>query len=180
MRFFRKLRRRMPRRHDIQNNPSLSMFRYYFRQPELWAMNRNSIARGFAIGLFSAFLPMPFEMLVAIYLAIILRGNVIFASSLVWISNPFTWVPLYTPCYLLGAWLIRLDPIDITAMTTFKLDLSLGYHYVALWLGCLIIGTLLSTSSYLLIKFIWRNQVRAEWQQRKEKRARVKPTVLPK
>ncbi|MGH1543670.1 MAG: DUF2062 domain-containing protein [Arenicella sp.] len=180
MRFFRKLRRRMPKRHDIQSHRSLSMFRTYWHFPELWAMNRSSIAKGIAIGLFSAFLPMPFEMVVAIFLAVFFRGNVIFAFSLVWISNPFTWIPLYTPCYLLGAWIIQLEPIALSQMTTLRLNLDLAYHYVALWLGCLIVGTVLSASSFALVHGIWRTQVRSEWQQRKLRRKQIKQASLNK
>jgi len=174
MRFFRKLRRRLPRRDDIESHSSLKAFSSYWKDGELWAFNRNSIARGCAIGIFSAFLPMPFEMVVAVFLAIMLRGNVIFAFSLIWISNPVTWVPLYTPCYLLGAKILQLDPITLSEMTTLKLNLHLGYHYVALWLGCLIIGSFLAATTYFLINSLWRSQVRSEWEDRKKRRQKSK------
>ena len=174
MRFFRKLRRRLPRRDDIESHSSLKPFRTYWKDGELWAFNRNSIALGCAIGIFSAFLPMPFEMVVAVFLAIMLRGNVIFASSLVWISNPITWLPLYTPCYLLGAKILQLDPINLSEMTTFKIDFDLGYHYVALWLGCLIIGSCLAIITYFSINTLWRSQVRNEWLERKKRRKKLK------
>ena len=90
MRFFRKLRRKLPRKHEIENNPSLSIFKAFWKRPDLWAMNRNSISTGVAVGIFCAFLPMPFEMLAAAFLAIVLGGNIIFAVSMVWISNPLT------------------------------------------------------------------------------------------
>ena len=133
-------------------------------------MNRNSVAKGISIGIFCAFLPMPFEMAVAVFMAIMLRGNVIFAFSFIWISNPVTWVPLYTPCYLLGAAILQIDPITLSEMTTLKLNLDLGFHYVALWLGCLIIGTSLAMMSYFLINTLWRSQVRSEWNDRKRRR----------
>lgn len=174
MRFFRKLRRRLPRRDDIESHSSLKAFSAYWKDGELWAFNRNSIARGCTIGIFSAFLPMPFEMVVAVFLAIMLRGNVIFAFSLIWISNPVTWVPLYTPCYLLGAKILQLDPITLSEMTTLKLNLNLGYHYVALWLGCLIIGSVLAATTYFLINSLWRSQVRSEWEDRKKRRQKSK------
>lgn len=167
MRFFRKLRRKLPKKHEIENNPSLSMFKAFWKRSELWAMNRNSLPMGIAVGIFCAFLPMPFEMLAAAFLAIALNGNIIFAISLVWISNPLTWVPLYTPCYLFGTKLLQIEPIAITEMSSFKLNAELGYHYAALWLGCLIIGLTISSLSYFILRIIWRRQVQYEWSTRK-------------
>jgi len=87
MRFFRKLRRKLPKKQDIESQPGLNMFRAFWKRPELWAMNRNSISIGVAAGVFSAFLPMPFEIVVAAFLAIVFGGNLIFAITLIWISK---------------------------------------------------------------------------------------------
>ena len=175
MRFFRRLRRKLPKKHEIQNQPSLSMFRGFWKRPELWAMNRISLAKGVSIGLFCAFLPMPFEMVVAAFLAIMLGGNLLFASALVWISNPLTWIPIYTPCYLLGAKILQLDPIHINEFTSLSNLLQLGYHYAALWTGCLIFGIVISFSTYFIISFAWRRQVKSEWDERRQKRSKLKP-----
>lgn len=170
MRFFRKLRRRLPQRHEIENHGSLSMFKRFLRDPEVWAMNRNSVSKGVAIGIFCAFLPMPFEIVAAVALAILMGGNVIFAFSLIWISNPLTWIPLYTPCYLIGTKILGIAPIALNQFTTLKLNLEFGYHYVALWLGCLIVGLSLSITVRFLINSLWRSQVRSEWKSRQQRR----------
>lgn len=132
-------------------------------QSELWAINRNSVARGIAIGVFCAFLPMPFEMLPAIFLAIVYRGNLPFSVAGVWISNPLTWIPLYTPCYLLGSRIIGIEPIPLDQITI----LQVGSHYVALWLGCLIIGSLLGIITHFVISYMWASQVRKRWRKRR-------------
>jgi len=170
MRFFRKIRRKLPQRSEIENHNSLGLFKRFMKDPELWAMNRSSISKGVAIGIFSAFLPMPFEMVIAVVMAILMGGNVIFAFSLIWISNPLTWIPLYTPCYLLGTKILGIDPIALNQFTTLKLNLEFGYHYVALWLGCLIVGITVSSLSHFLINALWRSQVRSEWKNRQESR----------
>lgn len=170
MRFFRRLRRKLPKKHEIQNQPSLNIFKAFWKRPELWAMNRNSIAAGVASGIFSAFLPMPFEMVVAVFLAVVFGGNLIFASTFVWISNPLTWIPLWTPCYLLGTKILGLTPISISKIKTLQLNIELAYHYVALWLGCLIAGTILAFASYFLIRILWHRQVQSEWSDRQRKR----------
>ncbi|MGH1426870.1 MAG: DUF2062 domain-containing protein [Arenicella sp.] len=170
MRFFRKLRRKLPKKHEIENTPSLSMFKSFWKRPELWAMNRNSLPLGIAIGIFCAFMPMPFEMVLAAFLAIALGGNVIFAISFVWISNPFTWIPLYTPCYWIGTKIFRIEPIAITNMSSLRINAELGYHYAALWVGCTLVGLTLAFLSYFTLKVIWRRQVRHEWGLRKSQR----------
>lgn len=170
MRIFRKLRRKLPKKHDIENTPSLSLFKSFWSRSELWAMNRNSLPMGIAIGVFCAFLPMPFEMVVAAFLAVAFGGNVVFAISFVWISNPFTWIPLYTPCYWIGTKILRIDPIAITDMASFRINAELGYHYAALWIGCVSVGLVISFLTFVTLKIIWRRQVRHEWSLRKSRR----------
>lgn len=166
MKLFKNLRKYLPTAKEIQQYRYLHIFGDSLKQQELWTFNRQSTATGVAIGIFCAFLPMPFEMVPAIFLAALMRGNLPFAIAGVWISNPVTWVPLYTPCYLLGASILRIEPVALQQITIFQL----GWHYVALWLGCLIVGLSLSISVHFIISFIWRSQVRQRWKQRQQLR----------
>lgn len=162
MHLFKILRKYLPTYTEIQQYRYLHIFGDGLKQPEVWAFNRQSTAKGVAIGLFCAFLPMPFEMMPAIFLAVLMGGNLPFAMAGVWLSNPITWVPLYTPCYLLGAKILQLKPIALNQITL----MQAGIHYVALWLGCLIIGLTLSIGAHFLISFLWRSQVRQRWKRR--------------
>lgn len=128
------------------------------------------MSRGIAIGIFCAFLPMPFEMVPAIFMAVMIGANVPFAVAGVWISNPITWIPLYTPCYLLGAKIMQLEPIPVDQISM----LQLGWHYVALWAGCLIVGTFVSLSTHFLLNLIWSLQIRKRWQERRQRRIKAK------
>lgn len=166
MKFLKNLRKHLPTAKEIQQYRYLHIFGDNLKQPELWSFTRQSTATGIAIGLFCAFLPMPFEMVPAIFLAIYLRGNMPFALAGIWISNPLTWVPLYTPCYMLGAYIINIQPVDISKITI----LQFGWHYVALWLGCLIVGLVLSLGTHFIISFTWRSQIRQRWKLRKQTR----------
>jgi uncharacterized protein (DUF2062 family) len=124
------------------------------------------VTKGVAVGIFCAFLPMPFEMIAALFIAAMIGANAPFAVAGVWISNPFTWIPLYTPCYLLGARILQIEPIPLSEITI----LQVGWHYVALWLGCLIVGTIISISTHFILNQIWRSQIRRRWQQRRQMR----------
>ena len=64
------LRKYLPDPMRIQEHKHLRMFGQRLADPNLWHLNRRSIAGGTAIGLFCAMLPMPFQMLPAAALAI--------------------------------------------------------------------------------------------------------------
>ena len=168
MKFLSKLRGYLPTPSEVHKYKYIHIFGDTLKQAELWAFNRASVSKGIAVGLFCAFLPMPFEMVAAVFIAAMIGGHIPFAVAGIWISNPLTWIPLYTPCYLLGAWLIGVDPIPLE-----QIRISvLGWHYVALWLGCLIIGSVLSVATHFIIDAIWRVHIIKRWKQRRALRHR--------
>ena len=159
-----KIKKYLPTPSQVNDFRYIHVFGDRLKQAELWAFNRNSVAKGIAIGLFCAFLPMPFEMLAAILIAVSMGGHLPFAVAGVWVSNPLTWIPLYTPCYLLGTWIMGVDPIPLNEITI----LQIGWHYVALWLGCLIIGIIIAISAHFIISMLWRLHIVRRWQIRRE------------
>lgn len=65
------------------------------------------IARGIAIGLFTAWLPfLGLHMLLAAVFAAILRANKAMAMLWAWVSNPLTAVFIYYPAYRLGRFIL--------------------------------------------------------------------------
>ena len=171
MKALEKLKERLPTLRDLQGYRYIHIFGDTLKQPELWAFNRSSVSRGIAVGIFCAFLPMPFEMIPAIFIAAMLGGHLAFAVAGVWLSNPLTWIPLYTPCYLLGAWIVGVEPIPLHQITI----IQVGWHYFALWLGCLIIGLLVSLSAHFIINLLWRAHIIRRWKERRH--ARKKKSV---
>ena len=167
VKLIKSLHKYLPTPRQIREIRYLHIFGDGLKQNELWSFSRSSTAKGVAIGIFCAFLPMPFEMVPAIFMAIMLRGNLAFSIAGVWLSNPLTWVPLYTPCYLLGARILNIQPIPLDQVNL----LDVGWHYVALWLGCLIIGVTVSFSVHFTITFLWRRQIRERWAARRKLRA---------
>lgn len=162
MKLFESLKKHLPTQQEIAQYRYLHIFGDGLKHPDLWSFKRQSVAKGVAIGLFCAFLPMPFEMVPAIFFAVLMGGNLPFAVGGVWVSNPVTWVPLYTPCYLLGAKILQLEPIALSDITL----LQAGAHYVALWLGCLIVGLTVGVVTHFLISFLWRSQIQQRWRNR--------------
>lgn len=71
------------------------------------------IAWGIAIGVLVAWTPtIGVQMIIAGSLAWLLRGNVAAAVAIVWISNPYTAIPIYYSNYLVGHYLVGGEWLD--------------------------------------------------------------------
>lgn len=136
------------------------------------------IALGVALGMFTAFLPLlGLHTITALMLAFITRANKAIALLCSWISNPFTVIPIFVPCYLLGRAVVgifRTAPPTDTAevaeilkqtlsFSTLKSALTttefwresaalFGKIGLELITGCLICGIIIAISSYFIIK----------------------------
>ncbi|APZ42506.1 DUF2062 domain-containing protein [Acidihalobacter ferrooxydans] len=143
----------------------------------MWHLNRRSISGGVAVGLFMAFVPLPFQMLFAAVAAIILRVNLPTAAALVWISNPLTMPPILFFAYKLGLWVLRRSPHHMPAFT-----LSLewfGGEFLKIWEPLLVGSFLLSASTALLgyagMRLFWRCTVARRWALRRQRRLSGEP-----
>ncbi len=68
-------------------------------------------AKGIAIGVFSGCFPFfGFQTLFGIFLAKLAKGNIFLAAIGTWISNPFTYVPLYYFNYKVGKIFFKNSP----------------------------------------------------------------------
>ena len=69
-------------------------------------------AKGIAIGVFSGCFPFfGFQTIIGIILAKIFKGNLLLAAICTWVSNPFTYIPLYLFNYKVGSFLISSSSI---------------------------------------------------------------------
>ena len=68
-------------------------------------------AKGIAVGVFCGCFPFfGFQTLLGLFLARVAKGNLFLAAIGTWISNPFTYVPLYFFNYKVGSSLLRNSP----------------------------------------------------------------------
>jgi uncharacterized protein (DUF2062 family) len=164
----------MPRRTIKRLIPStrriraLNLHRFFgdrINNRKLWIINRISVSRAVAIGLFCAYLPLPFQMLLAALLAILFRANLPVAVVLVWISNPLTFLIIYTPPYLLGLLITGETAISLSNIT---IEMMMQ-QFAALWIGSLIFGTGLAIAGYILSNVVWRLMVTNRWTSRKKR-----------
>lgn len=153
------IKRFMPDHNKIRTHKSLRIFGTLLHDPNLWHLNRRSVAAGIAIGLFVAFLPLPMHMLIAAALAIPLRANLPLAVGVVWVNNPFTMVPFYYLGYQLGAVLMG------SAALPRETDLDPGIDWLLnegwdilqpMLLGGVIVGLICAVLGYVGMRLLWR------------------------
>ena len=173
----RLLRKLLPRARDIHGHGSLRpVFGRLLLSPDLWHLNRGSVAWAVSIGLFLAWAPVPFQMVLAAGVAIVVRCNLPVAVTLVWISNPVTVAPMFYAAHKLGAWILGIPPGD------FRIELSLrwlleelGNVWEPFLLGCLVMGIASAILGQIVLRLIWRAHVLVSWRDRRLRRQRSGP-----
>ena len=171
----RILKRFMPDHRVIRDHKHLRFFGKLLHDPNLWHLNKRSVSGAFAVGLFIALIPVPFQMAFAAAVAIPSRVNLPIAASLTWITNPFTTPPILYFSYKVGTWLLNEPIRELNFEVSFEwLTTKLGDVWEPLLLGCLFFATLSAILGSLLIRGLWRLKVVKDWQARKEIRLQKK------
>ncbi|WFE68548.1 DUF2062 domain-containing protein [Thiomicrospira sp. R3] len=175
-------RKWMPDPKKLYNIKGFNRVAHWFQDPNLWHLNRNSVAKAFFIGPFWAAMPMPWQMLTSAISAMLLRANLPLSVALVWISNPITMGPIWYFNYRMGALLLGEHAKD---NIQFEMSLDwLGHSFIAIWqpllLGSLVVGLALGTLGYFIIHLLWRIQVNLSWRKRHSNRRYKKRFKKPK
>jgi uncharacterized protein len=167
----RLLRRFMPDSHKVRNHKYLRFFGRLLHDPNLFHLNRHSVSGAFGVGLFWAFVPMPFQMVPAAACSIYFRVNLPISVGLVWISNPFTLAPIFFFCYKVGTWILDrpLKKFDFELSWAWLTN-ELGQIWQPFLLGCFLVGSVAAVVGYFAIHELWRWHVIRDWERRKQKR----------
>ncbi len=163
----RVLKKIMPDHHAIRHHKHLQCFGTLLHDRALWHMNHHSVAKAFAVGLFFAWVPVPFQMVLAAGASILFHANLPLSVVLVWLTNPITMPPMFYAAYKLGAWILgeELQHFDM-ALSFEWLMQELSLIWEPFLLGCLIIGAVCSFLGYFGIKIMWRYIVSKRWRNR--------------
>jgi len=166
----------LPCKETLKKSKFLGVFGRLILNPELWHFNKRSVSGAFAVGLFSAFIPLPFQMAIAAAGALIFRVNLPLSVALVWITNPVTIPPIFYGAYLVGAWILDTPVMEVEfALTIEWLKTGLLNIWQPFLLGCLICGIVAALTSLITIRILWRRSVLKSWQKRKFKRNKGNP-----
>ncbi len=164
------IKKYMPDPEKLKEHKNLQFLGDRLHNPNLWHLNRRSVAMAFAVGLFVAWIPTPGQMIIAAIAALFLRANLPVSVALVWITNPLTMPPMFYFAYLLGMKVLgeKTSNIDME-FTVDSVMSNLGDIGGPFLLGCLILGIISSISGYFVIKSIWRYSAIKKWNRRKNR-----------
>ena len=167
----------MPTREEMEGNKYLRPIAHRFLQSDLWRLNRRSVPRGFALGLFAGIV-IPFgQIFLAAFLARPFRANVPIAAAATFLTNPIT-----TPFVLfagnrIGSFALRLDSVTHGAPITTSLNSSLGDWLY--WLteqagitafGLVLLSFIAAFFGYFMAQWGWNYWVAHKWKKRVRRR----------
>ena len=150
----------LPKPQTIKENKTLQIFGDWLHGPNLWHLNRRSVAGAFAVGLFFAWMPVPFQMVLAAGAAILFSTNLPLSIALVWITNPVTIPAMFYFAYLVGTWIIGEPPTDFSFELTMDWLLNeLESSWKPFLIGCFSLASISSLIGYFAIDAFWRYEV---------------------
>lgn len=154
------IKKMFPGMEQMHGHRALAPLGPRLKSPDLWHLNRRSVAGAFAVGLFVAFLPLPMQMLIAATVALVVRVNLPISVILVWISNPVTMPPLFYTAYTLGRKVLNASPRPVRPEFSWEWFTS---ELLTIWqpllVGSLLLAAVASTTGYLLVRLLWRLNV---------------------
>lgn len=167
-------KRYLPAAQKIKEHKHLQIFGKLLHSSNLWHLNRYSVTMACSIGIFCAFMPIPFQMVLAAALAIIFSANLPISVVLVWISNPLTMPPIFYFTYKIGTLILDLPPkISQSSVSLQWFFGELQHIWKPLFLGSFICGIVAALLANIIMRFIWRITVLRSWHKRKQTRTRT-------
>ncbi len=142
----------MRSKRDIKHKKILSLFRNQNGSPFF-------NAKGLAIGVFSGCFPFfGFQTLIGVFFAKLAKGNVLLAAIGTWISNPFTYIPLYYLNYKVGSIFFNTSSNEIIEKSLVINDLwkQSRIFSLKLLLGSSCVGFLLALICGSIVFFIYK------------------------
>jgi uncharacterized protein (DUF2062 family) len=176
-------RRFMPDPHRIRKHRLLTWLGPWLHHPRLWHVSREGIARGAAIGGFFGLLVPIGQIPLSAVAAIALRANLPMAVATTFITNPFTFAPIYYFAYTLGLMLTGADSTATVVPASLAPHIQEGAGWLRSWVehivglgkplfvGLFVLACGFSLVSYFSINILWRLLTVRAWQGRFTRRA---------
>ena len=167
------LTRHIPTRDTVEHYRLLRPFAPHLRHPSLWRLNRRSVPRGVAVGLFVAIIIPFMHTVIAALLAIPTRANVAVAAVFTLVVNPLTIPPMYYAAYRIGSWELRHEGplVDPAAAERLSGELSRALFWIhhasgPIALGILTMAVAFAIVGYLAATLAWRYWSLSRWRSR--------------
>jgi uncharacterized protein (DUF2062 family) len=181
----------LPEHRTLVESRWLRPFRALLHDPALIVPHRRGVARGFAVGLFWAFMPVPGQSIFAAVCSVWLRVNVVVAMVTTWITNPFTAVPFVLTAHWIGALIIgphaapppetvALGSVDLFSLEALREGWrelrQLGAEFL---LGSMVLATVSAALGFAALNWFWLWSVRRRFATRRRAAAPPAPLSQP-
>lgn len=163
-------KRYIPTPEQIGRYRALRPFAALIADPGLWVLSRRNTAKGFGIGLFAAWLPIPLQTLVVVALTVWLRVNLPVAILASFVSNPITFGPMMVIAYLLGSLMLNQPAPAGGELGLALLWQELGHVGLPLLIGCLTLGIVTGLIGTITINVVWRITLMRLFRRRRARR----------
>ncbi len=159
------LKKVLPTHEKVKEQKLLKVFGKLMHKQEIWSLSRKKILAGVFLGMFVAFIPMPFQMVLVAVLAILFKVNLPIGLVLIWISNPFTMPFIYYFEYELGNILLNVkDPITFSFET---MNDNLSEIALSLYTGTVVVSTVMAFLSVFILNLLWIKKVKKNRKKKK-------------
>ncbi len=168
-------RRFAPDRRSLRRYKALSILGDWLHDPNLWHLNRRSVSGAFAVGLFCAWMPVPFQMVLAALVALPLRVNLPLSVALVWVTNPVTIPVMFYGAYKVGAWMLG-DGVGVpfAPEVSWRWFVSvMAVSWRPFLFGSFVMAVFSAAAGYVGVLLFWRWHVTRQWK-RRQRRGRRK------
>jgi uncharacterized protein (DUF2062 family) len=176
---------KLPKPADMQAKRSLRWLGPLLRRPWLWHLTRRRVALGAAIGVFFGFVIPVGQIPLSAVFAILLRANLPVAAASTFVSNPFTYAPIFLLAYQTGA-VILGEKVDEAELAELNREYEIEQAAPLSWadraasigkpffLGLFIFAVVGSVTTWLAVNLIWRLAVHWRWRARRAARRRAR------
>lgn len=156
----------MPTQKEVTEHKYLRFLGSLLHHKELWRFNERTVPKSVGVGVFCAFMPMPFQMIIAAILAVGCEANLPLSIAFVWISNPITMPPMFYGAYILGKWCLNSPDLIQSGQS-----ISIAFfadNFKVIWkpflLGTTVCGIIFGIISYFIAKWAWYYRERRKQQ----------------
>lgn len=145
-------------KNTSKNEKLKALIHKYKIPPEYLSTNRKMVSRAVFLGLFIAFIPMPFQMLAVLAFVPFFRFNVPIGLAMCWLTNPITMPPMYYAEYLTGSFILGIEP-EAVEMSVEWFSHNMQNIFIPLYAGTLIFSAVGSLSAYWAVNYFWKSSV---------------------
>lgn len=167
--------------HNSRNFNYERQLKYYYIRFLRLRGEPHELALGMAIGVFSGMLPiLPFQIALAVALALLFKSSKITAALGTWVSNPLNWYFIYLYDFKLGAYLLGVEG-GHEMLKSVMASISRGDEMAVIWgklfssgltlvstllVGGILIGAVTAVPTYFIFFKVFQ-KIR-EWRQKRK------------